>query len=77
MPDPARDLSRSMRAALAGAGDRRYREHRDPDTLPLHRHLVVTGAWWDLVDTMGQQGGDRVAGLSRREALEHLGPGPA
>lgn len=39
-------------AALALAGHRRYREHRDPDALPLYEHLVVTGAWWDLVDTI-------------------------
>ena len=37
-------------AALAVAKDRRYAGHRDPDVLPLYRHLVVTGAWWDLVD---------------------------
>jgi 3-methyladenine DNA glycosylase AlkD len=39
-------------AALAVAGDRRYREHRDPASLGMYRHLVVTGAWWDLVDTI-------------------------
>lgn len=39
-------------AALAVAGDRRYRAHRDPASLDLARHLVVTGAWWDLVDTL-------------------------
>jgi 3-methyladenine DNA glycosylase AlkD len=39
-------------AALAVAGHRRYREHRDPAALELYRHLVVTGAWWDLVDTI-------------------------
>ena len=37
-------------AALAVARDRRYLAHRTPDVLPLYRHLVVTGAWWDLVD---------------------------
>ena len=37
-------------AALAVAKDRRYAGHRDADVLPLYRHLVVTGAWWDLVD---------------------------
>jgi 3-methyladenine DNA glycosylase AlkD len=42
-------------AALAVAGHRRYREHRDPGSLPLYRHLVVTGAWWDLVDTIATQ----------------------
>lgn len=39
-------------AALAVAGHRRYREHRDPAALDLYRHLVVTGAWWDLVDVI-------------------------
>ena len=37
-------------AALAVARDRRYLVHRTPDVLPLYRHLVVTGAWWDVVD---------------------------
>jgi 3-methyladenine DNA glycosylase AlkD len=37
-------------AALAVAKDRRYAGHRGPDCIPLYRHLVVTGAWWDLVD---------------------------
>ena len=39
-------------AALAVAGHRRYRDHRDPASLDLYRHLVLTGAWWDLVDTI-------------------------
>jgi 3-methyladenine DNA glycosylase AlkD len=39
-------------AALAVAGDRSYRGHRDPASLELDRHLVVTGAWWDLVDAV-------------------------
>ena len=37
-------------AALALAGHRHYRAFQDPATLPLYRHLVVSGAWWDLVD---------------------------
>src|SRR5690349_1452428 len=37
-------------AALAVVRDRRYAAHRDPGTLPLYRHLLVTGAWWDVVD---------------------------
>ena len=37
-------------AALAVVRDRRYAGYRDPDALPLYRHLVVTGAWWDVVD---------------------------
>lgn len=42
-------------AALAVAGHRLYRPHRDPAALDLYRHLVVTGAWWDLVDTIASQ----------------------
>ena len=37
-------------AALAVARHRRAREWLAPDTLTLWRHLVVTGAWWDVVD---------------------------
>ena len=37
-------------AALALAQHRSARAWQDPDVLDLHRHLVVTGAWWDLVD---------------------------
>ncbi|WP_460715420.1 DNA alkylation repair protein [Nocardioides dilutus] len=37
-------------AALAVARHRRARAWLDPDSLPLWRHLVVTGAWWDVVD---------------------------
>lgn len=37
-------------AALEVAGHRSARAWQDPDVLPLYRHLVVSGAWWDLVD---------------------------
>lgn len=37
-------------AALALLGDRRYRAYRTLDMLPLYEELIVTGAWWDLVD---------------------------
>jgi 3-methyladenine DNA glycosylase AlkD len=37
-------------AALALARHRHYRAWRNPDTLVLYRHLVETGAWWDVVD---------------------------
>jgi 3-methyladenine DNA glycosylase AlkD len=40
-------------AAVALAGDRRYRAHRTAmDALPLLEELIVTGAWWDLVDNV-------------------------
>lgn len=37
-------------AAVDLAGHRAFRAHQDLATLELYRHLVVTGAWWDLVD---------------------------
>ena len=37
-------------AAIGVARHREARGWRDPGSLPLWRHLVVTGAWWDLVD---------------------------
>ena len=37
-------------AALALARHRVARPWQDVGSLDLHRHLVVTGAWWDLVD---------------------------
>jgi 3-methyladenine DNA glycosylase AlkD len=39
-------------AALALAGHRHYQSHQDPSVLPLYRHLVVTGSWWDVVDDL-------------------------
>lgn len=39
-------------AATALARHRAARTCRDPDALDLHRHLVVTGAWWDHVDVV-------------------------
>jgi 3-methyladenine DNA glycosylase AlkD len=38
--------------ALALAGHRHYLDYQDPEALDLYRELVVTGAWWDLVDTL-------------------------
>jgi 3-methyladenine DNA glycosylase AlkD len=39
-------------AAIALAGHQHYLAYQDPDTLDLYRELVVTGAWWDFVDTL-------------------------
>jgi 3-methyladenine DNA glycosylase AlkD len=36
--------------ALALLKDRRYREYRDLDALPLYEELISGGAWWDFVD---------------------------
>lgn len=37
-------------AALSVARHRLARPWLDPESLPLWRHLVTTGAWWDVVD---------------------------
>lgn len=37
-------------AAIALASHRHYLRYQDPASLPLYRHLVVSGAWWDHVD---------------------------
>ena len=39
-------------AAIELTGHRLYHCHQDPEALDLYRHLVVTGAWWDLVDPL-------------------------
>ena len=41
-------------AALAVARHRRARAWLAPESVPLLRHLLVTGAWWDLVDETAQ-----------------------
>jgi 3-methyladenine DNA glycosylase AlkD len=46
---------------VALASDRRYRTERSSmDALPLFEELIVTGAWWDLVDSVATH---LVAGL--------------
>ena len=39
-------------AALAVLGHRHHRRWRDPQSLPLLEHLIRTGAWWDVVDSI-------------------------
>lgn len=50
-------------AALALSGDRRYAAFQTLDALPIYEEMVVTGAWWDLVDDIAIH---RVGGLLRR-----------
>jgi 3-methyladenine DNA glycosylase AlkD len=47
-------------AALVLAADRRYASCRTPDSMPMLEELVVTGAWWDLVDETAHLVGDIV-----------------
>ncbi len=39
-------------AATALTGHRAYQPWQDPAVVPLYRHLIVTGAWWDHVDEL-------------------------
>lgn len=39
-------------AALAVARHRAARPWQDVEALDLYRHLIVTGAWWDVVDVV-------------------------
>ncbi len=47
-------------AAIGFAQHRAAKKWQDPDALDLYRHLISTGAWWDLVDTVA---GDLVGGV--------------
>ncbi len=68
-------------AAIALARYRAYRSWLDSESMPLWRHLVVTGAWWDVVDEVAThlvrevlEGAPDVEGLRLREWAvdEHL-----
>lgn len=37
-------------AAITLAGHRRARDWQDVEALGLYQHLIMVGAWWDLVD---------------------------
>ena len=42
-------------AAIALTRQRAYRSFQDPNLMPLYEHFVVTGAWWDLVDSVASR----------------------
>jgi 3-methyladenine DNA glycosylase AlkD len=53
----------------------RYRGFRTMDALPLYEELIVSGAWWDLVDPASVAlycETHELSGLSRREALKRI-----
>ncbi|HEY1162338.1 MAG TPA: DNA alkylation repair protein [Candidatus Dormibacteraeota bacterium] len=39
-------------AAIGLLGDRRHRDCRTPEVLPMYEEIISTGAWWDYVDEM-------------------------
>lgn len=57
-------------AALAE--HRSARTWQDPSVLTLYRHLVVTGAWWDLVDQIATRLVGRVLLTHRRSVTPVL-----
>ncbi|RJL26611.1 DNA alkylation repair protein [Bailinhaonella thermotolerans] len=42
-------------AAIDLTGHRLYRRFQTPETLPMYDEMIVTGAWWDLVDEIAVQ----------------------
>lgn len=54
-------------AAVELTGHRYYRDYQDVATLALYRHLVLSGAWWDLVDVVASH---RVGPILRAHAEE-------
>jgi 3-methyladenine DNA glycosylase AlkD len=49
-------------AAMTLTRHRSYRAYQDPETIDLYRHLVTSGAWWDLVDPLASHNiGDLLA----------------
>jgi 3-methyladenine DNA glycosylase AlkD len=41
-------------AAIQLLADRRHRDCRTPEVLPMYEEMITTGAWWDYVDEMAQ-----------------------
>jgi 3-methyladenine DNA glycosylase AlkD len=52
-------------AAIELTGHKRARPFQTVEALPLYEHLIVTGAWWDYVDTLAVH---RVGPLFRDDA---------
>ena len=51
-------------AAIEWTGDARADAFQTLEALPMYEHMIVTGAWWDTVDTLASR---RLGGLLRRE----------
>jgi 3-methyladenine DNA glycosylase AlkD len=43
-------------AAIALARHRRFAAYQTLETLPMYEEMIVTGAWWDFVDTIAAHG---------------------
>jgi 3-methyladenine DNA glycosylase AlkD len=51
-------------AAIGLTGDRRARAFQTMASLPMYEEMIVTGAWWDTVDTLASK---RIGGILRSE----------
>jgi len=58
-------------AAIAITGDKRYANYQTPELVPVYEELIITGAWWDYVDSVATH---RVGPLlaSYREPMSSL-----
>ena len=52
--------------AIALARQRRFAAYQTIDALPMYEEMIVTGAWWDFVDTIAAHG---IGGLLRTYKL--------
>jgi 3-methyladenine DNA glycosylase AlkD len=57
-------------AAIELAGHPAYRPFQTLDALPLYEEIIVSGAWWDLVDGIGSH---QIGGLLRLYPVEMAG----
>jgi 3-methyladenine DNA glycosylase AlkD len=55
------DYREERYAATALCDTAGARAARDPALLPLYRHLIVTGAWWDHADEVAHRVGELLA----------------
>jgi 3-methyladenine DNA glycosylase AlkD len=55
-------------AALMLLNQPRYAAYVDGEAMPLLRHLITAGAWWDVVDDVAHRVGDAL--LADRERVE-------
>ena len=53
-------------AAIELTGDRRARGFQTMAALPMYEEMIVTGAWWDLVDTLATK---RLGEILRNEPV--------
>jgi len=52
--------------AIALARQRRFAAYQTIEALPMYEEMIVTGAWWDFVDTIAAHG---IGGLLRNDKL--------